>query len=48
MNALKHTEAANIWISLHERHDGVELQIRDDGRGFDTEAPPPKVISSRS
>jgi len=42
MNALKHAEAENIWISLHERDDGVELQIRDDGKGFDTEAPPPE------
>jgi signal transduction histidine kinase len=42
MNALKHAEADNIWISLHERDDGVELQIRDDGKGFDTEAPPPE------
>ena len=42
MNALKHAEADNIWISLHERDDGVELQIRDDGRGFDTDAPSPE------
>ena len=40
MNALKHAEADNIWISLHERDGGVELQIRDDGKGFDTKAPP--------
>jgi signal transduction histidine kinase len=42
MNALKHAEAQSIWISLHEREEGVELQIRDDGHGFDTEAPPPE------
>jgi signal transduction histidine kinase len=40
-NALKHAEAANIWISLQESGEGVGLQIRDDGRGFDTEAPAP-------
>ena len=42
MNALKHADAENISISLHERDEGVELQIRDDGKGFDTEAPPPE------
>jgi signal transduction histidine kinase len=42
MNALKHAEANTIWISLLEKNDGVELQIRDDGKGFDTSAPPPE------
>jgi signal transduction histidine kinase len=42
MNALKHAEAGTIAISLHEVDDGVELQIRDDGKGFDTSAPPPE------
>ena len=41
-NALKHAEADNIWITLREIEDGVELQIRDDGNGFDTAAPPPE------
>lgn len=42
MNALKHAEAAHIGISLEETVDGVRLQIRDDGKGFDTTAPPPE------
>jgi signal transduction histidine kinase len=42
MNALKHAEAAHIGISLEETEDGVRLQIRDDGKGFDTTAPPPE------
>ena len=42
MNALKHAEPTHIWISLHETEDGVELQIRDDGKGFDTDAPAPE------
>lgn len=42
MNALKHAGAEHIWISVRESEDGVELQIRDDGKGFDTEAPPPE------
>jgi len=42
MNALKHAEASTIRISLEEIEDGVKLQIADDGRGFDTSAPPPE------
>jgi len=42
MNALKHAEADNIFITLEEKGDGVELRIRDDGRGFDTTAAPPE------
>ena len=42
MNALKHAEAETIRISLHDTPDGVELQIGDDGKGFDTAAPPPE------
>jgi signal transduction histidine kinase len=42
MNSMKHAEPSNIWISLQETDDGVELQIRDDGTGFDTTAPGPE------
>jgi len=42
MNALKHAEASEIKIVLEEKEDGVELTIADDGRGFDTSAPPPE------
>ena len=42
MNALKHAEASTIRISLEEIEDGVKLQIEDDGKGFDTSAPPPE------
>jgi signal transduction histidine kinase len=42
MNALKHAEAATISITLRERDDGVELQILDDGKGFDTDSAPPE------
>jgi signal transduction histidine kinase len=41
MNALKHSGAANVWIALQPVDDGVELTVRDDGIGFDTEAPGP-------
>ena len=29
-------------VLRREKDDGVELQIRDDGKGFDTSAPPPE------
>jgi signal transduction histidine kinase len=42
MNALKHAEASTIRISLEEVDEGVKLDIADDGKGFDTSAPPPE------
>jgi signal transduction histidine kinase len=42
MNAIKHAEAENIWVSLAERDDVVELMIKDDGKGFDTSAAEPE------
>src|SRR5262249_41654573 len=42
MNAIKHAEAENIWVSLAEREDAVELAIKDDGKGFDTSAAQPE------
>jgi signal transduction histidine kinase len=42
MNAMKYAEPTTILISLKETDDGVELQIRDDGKGFDTSQPQPE------
>jgi signal transduction histidine kinase len=42
MNALKHAHASNIWISVAQRGDEVEMVLRDDGVGFDVEAPGPE------
>ncbi len=42
MNALKHADPERVWISLAENENGVRVQIRDDGRGFDTDAAPPE------
>jgi signal transduction histidine kinase len=42
MNAMKYAEPTTILISLKETQDGVELQIRDDGKGFDTSQPQPE------
>lgn len=32
-NAVKHAGAANLWIELRSSPAGVELHVRDDGRG---------------
>ena len=42
MNALKHARASNIWISVAQQGDEVEMVLRDDGIGFDVEAPGPE------
>ncbi len=42
MNALKHAHASNVWISVGQRGEFIELELRDDGRGFDISAPGPE------
>ena len=42
MNALKHANASNIWVSVEQQGDEVEMVLRDDGDGFDVEAPGPE------
>jgi signal transduction histidine kinase len=34
-NAVRHAEAANIWVDLHYELDAVRLTVRDDGIGFE-------------
>jgi len=42
MNALKHAKADNVWITMKPQGDEVEMLLRDDGIGFDVEAPGPE------
>jgi len=42
MNALKHARPTDVWISVNEDADEIVLRLRDNGRGFDTEAPGPE------
>lgn len=42
MNALKHAHASNFWLTVQELGDNVELVLKDDGAGFDAEAPGPE------
>jgi signal transduction histidine kinase len=37
-NAARHASAQNLWITIEQRPDGVDLQARDDGKGADTPA----------
>jgi PAS domain S-box-containing protein len=37
-NVARHAGARHVWIDLHLLPIGLELSIRDDGRGFDTAA----------
>jgi signal transduction histidine kinase len=42
MNALKHAHASNMWLTVQQLGDNVELMLKDDGAGFDAEAPGPE------
>lgn len=42
MNALKHANASNMWVEVNQDSENIELVLRDDGAGFDTEAPGPE------
>jgi signal transduction histidine kinase len=42
MNSLKHAKASNIWVAVEQKGDEVEMTLRDDGVGFDVEAPGPE------
>lgn len=35
INIVKHAQAGHVRISVHRRRDGLELEVRDDGHGFD-------------
>jgi signal transduction histidine kinase len=42
MNALKHAQPRDVWITVREEDDDIVLTLRDNGVGFDTEAPGPE------
>jgi NarL family two-component system sensor histidine kinase LiaS len=42
-NIARHAGAHHIWVTLRQESDGLTLQIRDDGRGFDPETIQPGV-----
>lgn len=38
-NAVKHASASRIWVSVMPKEDAIQVSVRDDGIGFDPEAP---------
>lgn len=40
-NVARHASARNVEVVLDARHEGADLRITDDGRGFDPSAAPP-------
>lgn len=42
MNSLNHSGAGNMWLTVKKDGDEVEMNLRDDGVGFDLEAPEPE------
>ena len=42
MNALKHADPTDVWIAVTEAGDDIELELRDNGAGFDLAAPGPE------
>jgi two-component system, NarL family, sensor histidine kinase DegS len=36
-NAVRHAEARTIQVDVEFAEDGVQLRVKDDGRGFDAE-----------
>jgi signal transduction histidine kinase len=45
-NALKHSKAKNINITLHYFSTTFELSVKDNGKGFDTQNIKPEMMSS--
>jgi len=42
MNSLKHAQASDFWIGVHDDDNSIVLELRDNGVGFDTTAPGPE------
>jgi signal transduction histidine kinase len=45
-NAARHAQANNIWLNLFIRADHIDLEVRDDGLGFDPMAQDLRVQAS--
>jgi signal transduction histidine kinase len=42
MNALKHAQPRDVWVSVREEGSDIVLVLRDNGVGFDASAPGPE------
>lgn len=43
-NSVRHGEAKNIWIDVKRNDDGIELNIQDDGNGFELREDGPSAL----
>lgn len=37
LNARKHSQARNVWVKIAPKEDLLEIEIKDDGKGFEVE-----------
>ena len=47
-NVVRHSRAANAWVTLELEPSHLRLTIEDDGRGFDPDAPTSTNLGLRS
>jgi signal transduction histidine kinase len=47
-NIVRHAQARHVWLDLHQFGDTLELQVRDDGIGYDVAAARAHAISGAS
>ena len=47
-NIVKHAGARNVWVALETRGERLNLQVRDDGKGFDPVASNRRAVAGES
>jgi PAS domain S-box-containing protein len=47
-NVARHAKARNVWLSVHARPGHVDLEVRDDGVGFDVAASHDRAVRGES
>ncbi len=47
-NIVKHAGARNVWVTLETRGGQLQLQVRDDGKGFDAAASSRRAVAGES
>ncbi|QCK16667.1 response regulator [Mangrovivirga cuniculi] len=47
-NTIKHSEAENFYVQMHENNDHITITIEDDGKGFDLKKLDDKLLSGHN